>query len=128
MVTLNINGKEEKLDVLPDMPLLWALRDIANLTGTKYGCGMSLCGACTVHLDGKAIRSMCEPLRLDGRRQEDRNHRRPGGRQRGQSCARGMAETRRCSMRLLWVRTDHVGRGVVARQQETDGCGILMRR
>jgi len=62
MVTLNINGKEETLDVLPDMPLLWALRDVANLTGTKYGCGMSLCGACTVHLDGKAIRSCVTPV------------------------------------------------------------------
>jgi isoquinoline 1-oxidoreductase subunit alpha len=62
MVTLNINGKEEELDVLPAMPLLWALRDVANLTGTKYGCGMSLCGACTVHVDGKAIRSCVTPV------------------------------------------------------------------
>ncbi|HMF75237.1 MAG TPA: (2Fe-2S)-binding protein [Bryobacteraceae bacterium] len=62
MVTLNINGKSEELDVLPNMPLLWALRDVANLTGTKYGCGMSLCGACTVHLDGKPIRSCVTPV------------------------------------------------------------------
>jgi isoquinoline 1-oxidoreductase subunit alpha len=62
MVTLNINGKEEELDVLPAMPLLWALRDVANLTGTKYGCGMSVCGACTVHVDGKAIRSCVTPV------------------------------------------------------------------
>ncbi len=62
MVTLNINGKVEELDVLPNMPLLWALRDVANLTGTKYGCGMSLCGACTVHLDGQPIRSCMTPV------------------------------------------------------------------
>ena len=62
MVTLNINGKEEQLDVPSNMPLLWALRDAANLTGTKYGCGMSLCGACTVHLDGKATRSCVTPV------------------------------------------------------------------
>lgn len=62
MVTLNINGKDKELDALPEMPLLWALRDVADLTGTKYGCGMSLCGACTVHLDGKAIRSCVTPV------------------------------------------------------------------
>lgn len=62
MITLNINGKDKELDALPDMPLLWALRDVADLTGTKYGCGMSLCGACTVHLDGKAIRSCVTPV------------------------------------------------------------------
>jgi len=57
MITLTINGAEYRLDVDPDMPLLWAIRDHAGLTGTKYGCGMALCGACTVHLDGKAVRS-----------------------------------------------------------------------
>jgi isoquinoline 1-oxidoreductase alpha subunit len=62
MPTLNINGKNQELDVLPNMPLLWALRDVANLTGTKYGCGMALCGACTVHLDGKPVRSCMTPV------------------------------------------------------------------
>ena len=57
MITLNVNGKQQALDVDPDMPLLWALRDVLGLTGTKFGCGMSLCGACTVHIDGKAERS-----------------------------------------------------------------------
>jgi isoquinoline 1-oxidoreductase subunit alpha len=52
-----VNGTEQTVDVHPDMPLLWVLRDILNLTGTKFGCGMGLCGACTVHLDGAAIRS-----------------------------------------------------------------------
>ena len=62
MATLTINGEPRELDVPDDMPLLWALRDIANLTGTKYGCGMALCGACTVHLDGQAIRSCVTPV------------------------------------------------------------------
>jgi isoquinoline 1-oxidoreductase subunit alpha len=57
MLTLNINGKDQQLDVSPEMPLLWALRDHLNLTGTKFGCGRALCGACTVHLDGQAARS-----------------------------------------------------------------------
>ncbi len=57
MPTLLINGQEQELDVPDDMPLLWVLRDIAGLTGTKFGCGVALCGACTVHLDGRPIRS-----------------------------------------------------------------------
>lgn len=60
--TININGKPTKLEAEPNMPLLWALRDVVGLTGTKYGCGMSQCGACTVHLDGKPVRSCSIPL------------------------------------------------------------------
>lgn len=62
MATLTINGETRELDVPDEMPLLWALRDIAELTGTKYGCGMALCGACTVHLDGAPIRSCVTPV------------------------------------------------------------------
>jgi isoquinoline 1-oxidoreductase alpha subunit len=62
MIILNINGKEQSLDVADDMPILWALRDFAHLTGTKFGCGMAQCGACTVHLDGQAIRSCITPI------------------------------------------------------------------
>ncbi|WP_104203331.1 (2Fe-2S)-binding protein [Billgrantia saliphila] len=62
MATLTINGESHQLDVPDNMPLLWALRDVVKLTGTKYGCGMSLCGACTVHLDGQAIRSCTTPV------------------------------------------------------------------
>src|SRR5580700_10898907 len=57
MIRLKVNGKERTFDGDPDMPLLWFLRDIAGLTGTKFGCGVSLCGACTVHRNGDAIRS-----------------------------------------------------------------------
>jgi isoquinoline 1-oxidoreductase subunit alpha len=57
MVRLNVNGKPYQLDVDPEMPLLWALRDRLNLTGTKFGCGRAMCGACTVHIDGQAARS-----------------------------------------------------------------------
>ena len=59
---LKVNGKDHELDFPADTPLLWALRDGLGLTGTKYGCGMALCGACTVHLDGQAIRSCVTPL------------------------------------------------------------------
>jgi len=62
-VSLVLNGKSAELDVEPDIPLLWAIREAAGLTGTKYGCGMALCGACTVHLDGRAIRSCVMPAR-----------------------------------------------------------------
>jgi isoquinoline 1-oxidoreductase subunit alpha len=62
MIPLVVNGKEHKVDVSPDMPLLWVLRDVVGLTGTKYGCGMALCGACTVHLDGEPIRSCILPV------------------------------------------------------------------
>ena len=57
-----LNGKPTPLDADPTMPLLWALRELAGLTGTKFGCGMALCGACTVHLEGRAIRSCALPL------------------------------------------------------------------
>ena len=62
MITLNINGQTTQVDVAPDTPLLWVLRDTLQLTGTKYGCGMSLCGACTVHLDGQPARSCSTPV------------------------------------------------------------------
>jgi isoquinoline 1-oxidoreductase subunit alpha len=58
----SVNGKSVTLDVPADMPLLWALRDLAGLTGTKFGCGMGLCGACTVHLDGQPVRSCITPV------------------------------------------------------------------
>ncbi|MDX2048713.1 MAG: (2Fe-2S)-binding protein, partial [Chitinophagaceae bacterium] len=59
---LNINGKTYKVEADPKMPLLWAIRELANLTGTKYGCGMAQCGACTVHLNGNPVRSCSIPI------------------------------------------------------------------
>ncbi|HIG44492.1 MAG: (2Fe-2S)-binding protein [bacterium] len=61
-VTLNVNGADVELDVRPDMPLLWALRDKLKLTGTKFGCGIAQCGACTVHVDGATVRSCVLPV------------------------------------------------------------------
>ena len=62
MTSLTINGTATEFDVPDDMPLLWVLRDVAGLTGTKFGCGVSLCGACTIHLDGAAVRSCVTPV------------------------------------------------------------------
>lgn len=69
MIKLNLNGRDVEVDVEPDMPLLWVLRDTLGLTGTKFGCGMALCGCCTVHLDGTAVRSCVTPVGAVGARQ-----------------------------------------------------------
>ena len=61
-IKLTVNGESRELDVDPDMPLLWAIRDHLELTGTKFGCGMALCGACTVHIDGQPTRSCVTPV------------------------------------------------------------------
>jgi aerobic-type carbon monoxide dehydrogenase small subunit (CoxS/CutS family) len=69
MLLLEVNKKKYKVDVRPDTPLLWVLRERLGLTGTKYGCGMALCGACTVHADGEAIRSCVTPVSsVDGKK------------------------------------------------------------
>jgi len=69
MITLNINGQARNVDVPADMPLLWVLRDVLALTGTKFGCGIAQCGACTVHLDGAPVRSCLLPVGSIGARQ-----------------------------------------------------------
>src|SRR5256714_6701936 len=63
---LNVNGTARDVDAPGEMPLLWVIRDVLGLTGTKFGCGMALCGACTVHLDGEAVRSCVMPVRRAG--------------------------------------------------------------
>jgi isoquinoline 1-oxidoreductase alpha subunit len=68
LIKLNLNGRDTAVDVDPDTPLLWVLRDTLGLTGTKFGCGMALCGACTVHLDGQPVRSCVTPVSAIGRR------------------------------------------------------------
>jgi isoquinoline 1-oxidoreductase alpha subunit len=60
MITITLNGREQSFDVEPDMPLLWLIREEAGLRGTKFGCGIAQCGACTIHVDGQAVRS-CRP-------------------------------------------------------------------
>lgn len=64
MIELTINGQRHSLDIDPNMPLLWAIRDTVGLTGTKFGCGVAQCGACTVHMNGKAIRSCVTPVSI----------------------------------------------------------------
>jgi isoquinoline 1-oxidoreductase alpha subunit len=67
-IRLRVNGNEHTLDVDPEMPLLWALRDVLGLTGTKYGCGQALCGACAIHIDGEVVRACVTPVRrADGK-------------------------------------------------------------
>ena len=66
MITLNINGQKHDVDVAQDMPLLWVLRDVVGLTGTKFGCGIAQCGACTVHLNGQPVRSCVTPVAAVG--------------------------------------------------------------
>lgn len=66
--TLTVNGEERFIDAPADMPLLWVLRDLLGLTGTRFGCGQALCGACTVHLDGQAVRSCVTPVAAVGGR------------------------------------------------------------
>ncbi|MBP0589559.1 (2Fe-2S)-binding protein [Paraburkholderia sp. LEh10] len=68
MTQLNVNGQSHDIDAPPDMPVLWVLRDIIGLTGTKFGCGIAQCGACTVHLDGVAVRSCVLPIAAVGDR------------------------------------------------------------
>ena len=75
MIHLEINGKKHDVDVAEDVPLLWVIREQLKLTGTKFGCGIGMCGSCTVHIDGKAVRSCQTPggIRTG---QEDHDHRR----------------------------------------------------
>ncbi len=68
MMTLSVNGQAKQADVPPEMPLLWVLRDVLGLTGTKFGCGIAQCGACTVHLDGRPVRSCVLPVGSIGTR------------------------------------------------------------
>ena len=79
---IKVNGEDKEVDVDGDMPLLWVLRDVLGMTGTKFGCGIAQCGACTVHIDGKPVRSCMLPIGSGrrSRRHHDRRHRRDAGR------------------------------------------------
>ena len=106
-IKFTLNGKPQTVDVVPQMPLLWVLRDTLGMTGTKFGCGMALCGACTVHLNGQPIRSCSMPM-SGVCRQESYHHRRPLIRQQPSRAAR-LDRGGRPAVRLLPVRTDHDG-------------------
>ena len=108
MARLTVNGKTHDIDVDPDTPLLWAIRDHVGLTGTKYGCGIAQCGACTVHIDGEAVRSCSMPVSAVGR-QSHHHHRRSGPERRLAQGAEGLDRQRRAAVRLLPVRHDHGG-------------------
>ena len=111
MVSVNVNGQERTFDGDPSMPLMWYLRDELGLTGTKFGCGVALCGACTVHLDGEAIRS-CGIVMSDvaGKPVVTIEGLDPKGEHPVQVA---LAKYQRAAMRLLPDRSDHAG-GCVA--------------
>ena len=117
---IKVNGRMHTVDVDADTPLLWVLRDVLGMTGTKFGCGMALCGACTVHLDGAATRSC---VHLDRQRRHFRNHDDRGDRRDAGRCQNpeGLARPRGCSMRLLPVGPDHVRFRVTREQSTSDG-------
>jgi isoquinoline 1-oxidoreductase subunit alpha len=92
MIKLTINGKEHEVDAAPDTPLLWVIRDHVGLTGTKYGCGMALCGACTVHLDGKPQRSCVLPV--------------SGVRERRITTIEGLSSDRSHPVQQAWIELD----------------------
>ncbi len=126
MVSLNVNGKVRRVDVDPSTPLLWVLRDTLGLTGTKFGCGMALCGACTVHLDGEPVRSCSTPASAAvgrkivddrGRGRDDRGPQGPGR----------VDGARRAPVRLLPVGSDHVRDGAPLRKGGPDRCGHRRR-
>ena len=111
---INVNGVARTVDVDEDTPVLWVLRDVLGMTGTKFGCGLALCGACTIHLDGKPVRSCITPVgTAAGKRittiEADRRH---GGRQEDPA---GLDRPGRSAMRLLPVGPDHVRSGAARR-------------
>ena len=115
--TLNVNGKTTTVDVPGDMPLLWVLRDVLNLKGTKFGCGIGQCGACTVHVRGRAQRACQTPVSAAAGAAITTIEGPFAGR--FASAAAGMAGDRRAAVRLLPGRSDHVGRGAARRRRRS---------
>ena len=116
--TLTVNGKSTTVDVAADMPLLWVLRDVLDLKGTKFGCGIGQCGACTVHLDGTrgALVPDCRSARVAG---TPRSRRSKGCRPTARIRCSGVGGDRRAAVRLLPGRPDHVGRGAARRRRRS---------
>ena len=119
--TLNVNGQSTTVDVPGDMPLLWVIRDVLNLKGTKFGCGIGQCGACTVHLRGRAVRVVPD-AGVGGGQRADHDDRRAVGR-RDASAAGRVAGDRRPAVRLLPGGPDHVGGGAAGDDAEADRRG-----
>ena len=116
--TLNVNGKPETVDVEPETPLLWVLRDNIGLTGTKYGCGIARCGACTIHVDGQPMKACQLPASAAVGKQITTIEGLSA--QQLASGPAGMGRDRRSAMRLLPERPDHVGRCLARQAQESD--------
>ncbi len=110
MISLRINGEVKTVDAPADMPLLWALRDLLGMTGTKFGCGIAQCGACTVHIDGKPVRSCLLPASSVGDRAITTIEG-IGATPAGAKVQKAWHRSRSRAVRLLPVRTDHVGGG-----------------
>ena len=119
--TIKVNGTAHQVDVDDDMPLLWVLRDVLGMTGTKFGCGAALCGACTVHVDGAPTRSCITPFDSIGE-SAITTIEAIGETPAGQGAAAGLARPRGGAVRLLPVRPDHVGGGAAGANAETDRC------
>ena len=119
MIALSINGKSYNVDVESDTPLLWVIRDTVGLTGTKYGCGIAQCGACTVHINGVATRSCQVPVGTVGAKQITTIEV-AGAERQAASGAASLARPRRAAMRLLPERHDDGGGFAAQEQPETD--------
>jgi isoquinoline 1-oxidoreductase alpha subunit len=119
--TIKINGADHSVDVDGDTPLLWVLRDVVGMTGTKFGCGMALCGACTVHVDGVATRSCITPIDGIGT-SEITTIEAIGATAAGAKIQKRVARPGGRSVRLLPVGPDHVGLGAAGEQSASDGC------
>ena len=117
MAQLTVNGQVHEVDAPPDMPLLWVLRDLLKLTGTKFGCGIAQCGACTVHVDGAPLRSCLLPISAIGSRAVTTIEA-VGATPDGAQGAAGLAGPGGDPVRLLPVGPDHVGRGPAGRDAE----------
>jgi len=115
LIKLNVNGKAVSLDAEPDMPLLWALRENLQLTGTKFGCGMALCGACTVHLDGQPVRSCVTPISAAAGKKI--------------TTIEGVAETRTGqAVQAAWVARDVPQCGYCQSGQIMSACALLQQK
>ena len=119
--TLNVNGRTHSVDVASDTPMLWVLRDALGLVGTKYGCGIGECGACTIHLDGTPARACQTEVSAVGRKSvttiEGLD---PGGKT---SAAEGLVRARCAAVRVLPSRPTHDGGGVAQEQPASERCG-----